>query len=195
MIKRLGQSCQCKYRTLTNSSRLLERLLFNRSINTRAITYTSFTLGPGSSVKEGMAWKVREKILYAPPSSKSFCGKLNCVLNAKIHRFKNTYFQGMLPWKPLSSLLPHPPYVRNIFIIFFFPLCVVVPLLRLLPPKTWHWILRGVKQAFCSVEDWLLKNSPELNYREMPKRAHILMLQKKMAEVFSSNVLLQTSGK
>lgn len=30
----------------------------------------------------------------------------------------------MLPWKPLSSLLPHPPYVRNIFFIFFFfPAC------------------------------------------------------------------------
>lgn len=44
----------------------------------------------------------------------------------------------MLPWKPLSSLLPHPPYVRNIFFIFFFFLRVVVPLLRLLLPKTWH---------------------------------------------------------
>lgn len=57
-----------------------------RSMNTRAIACTSFILGWGSSVKEiRTTWKVGEKFFPLQSSLKSFCGKHNCVLNAKIH--------------------------------------------------------------------------------------------------------------
>lgn len=124
MIKCLGQSCQCKYRTLTNTSRPLERLFFNRSINIRAIAYTSFILGSGSSVKEGMTWKIWEKILYAPPSSKSFCGKLNCVLNAKIHTdLKILIFKECCHGNPYLLSFPTLHMWETFSSFFFSPVC------------------------------------------------------------------------
>lgn len=125
-----------------------------RGMNTRAVARTSFILDSGSSVKKiRMTWKVGEKFFPLQPSLKSFCGKHNCVLNAKIHTYlKILIFKECCHGNPYLLSFPTLHMWGTFSSSFFFSLHVVVPLPRLLPPKTWHWILRDVKHAFCLVE-------------------------------------------